>query len=41
MECNGYARIIVNTNSWKVTQPLRDDDVVLDWENAHAETRER
>lgn len=34
MECNGYARIIVNTNLWKVTQPLRDDDVVLDWENA-------
>lgn len=36
MECNGYARIIVNTNSWKVTQPLRDDDVVLDWENAQS-----
>lgn len=32
MECNGYDRIIVNTNSWKWTQPLRKDDVLLDVE---------
>lgn len=32
MERNGYNRIIVNTNSWKWTQPLRKDDVVLDVE---------
>lgn len=30
MECNGWDRIIVNTNSWKHTAPLKDDDVVLD-----------
>jgi hypothetical protein len=29
MEGNGWDRIIVNTNSWKVTQPLEDGDVVL------------
>jgi len=32
MECNGWDRIVTNTNSWKVTQPLFADDVVLDWE---------
>ena len=31
MECNHYDRIITNTNSWKVTQPLNPKDVVLDW----------
>lgn len=30
MEGNGYKRIVTNTNSWKWTQPLHDDDVVLD-----------
>ena len=28
---NGYKRIITNTNSWKTTRPLNDDDVVLEW----------
>lgn len=32
MECNGYARVITNNNSWKWTQPLRDTDIVLEWE---------
>lgn len=32
MRGNGYDRIIVNTNSWKWTQPLHDDDIVLDFE---------
>ena len=32
MEGNGYDRIIVNTNSWRVTQPFNDDDVLLDFE---------
>lgn len=32
MERNDWDRIIVNTNSWKMTQPLEDDDVVLDFE---------
>jgi len=31
MKCNGWERIITNTNSWKVTQPLMPDDIVLDW----------
>lgn len=29
MECNGYDKIIINTNSWKVTQPFREGDVLL------------
>lgn len=33
MECNGWHRIVTNTNSWKVTQPLEADDTVLDWPN--------
>lgn len=31
MEWNGWHRIITNTNSWKITQPLEADDIVLDW----------
>lgn len=31
MRCNEYSRIITNTNSWKITLPLEEDDVVLDW----------
>ncbi len=31
MECNGYERIITNTNSWKSTHPLQPTDVVLEW----------
>lgn len=30
MRCNGYKRIVTNTNSWKWTQPLQDEDTVLD-----------
>jgi hypothetical protein len=29
MEGNGWDRIVVNDNSWRWTQPLRDGDVVL------------
>jgi hypothetical protein len=29
MECNGWERCIINTNSWKWTQPLEKDDIVL------------
>lgn len=29
MRCNGWDRIITNTNSWKITQPLREKDIVL------------
>lgn len=32
MKINGWDRVIENTNSWKITQPLREDDVVLEWE---------
>jgi len=31
MEINKFARVIQNTNSWKVTFPLEEDDVVLDY----------
>jgi len=31
MRGNNWDRIITNTNSCKVTQPLNADDVVLDW----------
>ena len=30
MQSNGYGRVVTNINSWKWTQPLNDDDVVLD-----------
>ena len=30
MRCNNYNRIIVNNNSYRWTQPLKIDDVVLD-----------
>lgn len=30
MRMNDYKRIIVNENSWRWTQPLRDGDIVLD-----------
>lgn len=31
MRGNGWHKIIVNDNSWRVTQPLKDTDVILDW----------
>lgn len=31
MRGNGWDRIIVNDNSWRVTRPLEKTDVVLDW----------
>lgn len=30
MECNGYERIVINNNSYTWTQPLKEDDKVLD-----------
>ena len=30
MRANRYERIVVNDNSWRWTQPLNDDDMVLD-----------
>ncbi|MEE9510349.1 MAG: hypothetical protein V3V81_07635 [Candidatus Bathyarchaeia archaeon] len=29
MEYNNWDRVITNTNSWKVTQPFKDGDVVI------------
>ena len=29
MECNGWKKVVINTNSWEWTQPLHDGDVVL------------
>ena len=34
MECNKYERVIENTNSWKVTLPLNDNDTVLEYDSA-------
>lgn len=31
MEGNRWKKIITNSNSWKITQPLEKDDVVLEW----------
>ena len=31
MKINGWDRVVENNNSWKITQPLEDGDVVLDW----------
>ena len=31
MKMNGWDRVIENTNSWKITQPLEPGDVVLEW----------
>lgn len=31
MRGNGWKRIVTNDNSWRWTQPLKDDDVVLDF----------
>lgn len=31
MKMNGWDRVVENTNSYKITQPLEKDDVVLDW----------
>lgn len=32
MRGNGYDRVVVNENSWRWTQPLANNDVVLDWQ---------
>lgn len=32
MRCNGWDRGVVNTNSWRWTQPLMENDTVLDAE---------
>jgi hypothetical protein len=32
MRCNKWNRVITNTNSWKITLPLKDEDIVLDYE---------
>ena len=39
MEGNGWNRIITNDNSWRVTQPLRNGDVVLDWPHRKASSK--
>ena len=36
MKGNGYKRIIQNDNSWRWTQPLDDDDIVLPFKPTHA-----
>jgi len=32
MECNGWDKVVVNTNSWKITQPLTENDTVLEYQ---------
>lgn len=29
MECNGFSKVIVNTNSWKITLPFNEEDIIL------------
>ncbi len=41
MRGNGYDKILVNTNSWKATQPFEKDDVVLDWTPQTKDTQEK
>lgn len=31
MRSNKWNKVITNNNSWKVTQPLLESDIVLDW----------
>lgn len=31
MKCNGWDKIITNTNSWKITQPFTKDDTLLEF----------
>ena len=33
MKHNNIERVIINTNSWKVTMPLNKEDTVLEWSN--------
>lgn len=33
MECNGFSKVITNNNSWSWTQPLGDNDKVIDVSN--------
>jgi len=39
MRANKWYRIATNTNSWRVTQPLEADDVVLEWPPAPANSQ--
>lgn len=32
MKANGIGKVITNTNSWKITLPFNNDDVLLEWE---------
>jgi hypothetical protein len=31
MECNNWKRIVTTTNGYRWTQPLKDEDKVVDW----------
>jgi hypothetical protein len=31
MQNNGYKKVLVNRNSWKITVPFDSKDVILDW----------
>jgi hypothetical protein len=31
MRANGYDKVVINTNSWKIIQPLNNSDIVLDY----------
>ena len=38
MKSNGWSKIITNTNSWRITRPFLEDDVLLDFEPAKTGT---
>lgn len=39
MRSNRYDKVVTNDNSWRSTQPLGADDVVLDWKPRPAKKR--
>lgn len=39
MEANKWKKVIINTNSWRVDQPLNENDVVLDWKPKRITTK--
>lgn len=37
MKTNNWKQVITNNNSWRITVPLKDDDIILDFKNEKAD----